>query len=65
MLLNGTWAIEAKEQGKEHKPVWLNDGDEIDLEIAGLGVLKNKIKKSKSRKSILEKKKLENNRTRI
>lgn len=55
--LNGTWAIEAKEQGKEHKPVWLNDGDEIELEITGLGVLKNKIKKSKTSRSILAKKK--------
>lgn len=55
--LNGTWAIEAKEKGLEHKPVWLQDGDEIELEITGLGVLKNKIKKSKSSRSILKKKK--------
>jgi len=55
--LNGTWAIEAKEKGLEHKPVWLQDGDEIELEIAGLGVLKNKIKKSKTSRSILDKKK--------
>jgi len=55
--LNGTWAIEAKEKGKEHKPVWFNDGDEIELEITGLGVLKNKIKKSKTSRSILAKKK--------
>jgi fumarylacetoacetate (FAA) hydrolase len=55
--LNGTWAIAAKEQGKEHKSVWLNDGDEIELEIAGLGILKNKIKKSKTSRSILAKKK--------
>jgi fumarylacetoacetate (FAA) hydrolase len=56
--LNGTWAIEAKEKGKEHKPIWLNDGDEIELEITGLGILKNKIKKSKKSNSILAKKKL-------
>jgi fumarylacetoacetate (FAA) hydrolase len=56
--LNGTWAIEAKEKGKEHKPVWFNDGDEIELEITGLGTLKNKIKKSKKSNSILAKKKL-------
>ena len=56
--LNGTWAIEAKEKGKEHKPIWLNDGDEIELEITGLGVLNNKIKKSKKSNSILAKKKL-------
>jgi fumarylacetoacetate (FAA) hydrolase len=55
--LNGTWAIEAKGKGKEHKSVWLNDGDEIELEITGLGVLKNIIKKSKTSRSILEKKK--------
>lgn len=55
--LNGTWAIEAKEKGKEHKPIWLNDCDEIELEITGLGVLKNKIKKSKTSRSILAKKK--------
>ena len=55
--LNGTWAIEAKEKGVEHKPVWLKDGDEIELEITGLGVLKNKIKKSKTSRSILAKKK--------
>lgn len=55
--LNGTWAIEAKEKGLEHKPVWLNDGEEIELEITGLGVLKNKIKKSKSSRSILGNKK--------
>lgn len=55
--LNGTWAIEAKEKGLEHKPVWLNDGDEIELEITGLGILKNKVKKSKSSRSILANKK--------
>ena len=55
--LNGTWAIEAKEKGQTHKPIWLNDGDEIELEITGLGVLKNKIKKSKTSRSILAKKK--------
>jgi fumarylacetoacetate (FAA) hydrolase len=55
--LNGTWAIEAKEKGLEHKPIWLQDGDMIELEITGLGVLKNIIKKSKTSRSILEKKK--------
>ena len=56
--LNGTWSIEAKEKGNEHKPIWLNDGDEIELEITGLGILNNKIKKSKKSNSILAKKKL-------
>jgi fumarylacetoacetate (FAA) hydrolase len=55
--LNGTWAIIAKEKGLEHKPVWLKDSDEIELEITGLGVLKNKIKKSKTSRSIIAKKK--------
>lgn len=55
--LNGTWAIEAKEKGLEDKPVWLNDGDEIELEITGLGILKNKMKKSKTSRSILGNKK--------
>ncbi len=55
--LNGTWAIEAKEKGQAHKPIWLDDGDEIELEITGLGVLKNRIKKSKTSRSILSKKK--------
>ena len=55
--LNGSWAIEAKEKGKEHKPIWINNGDEIELEITGLGILKNKIKKSKTSRSILSKKK--------
>ncbi|MBK7630130.1 MAG: fumarylacetoacetate hydrolase family protein [Ignavibacteriales bacterium] len=55
--LNGTWAIESKEKGQTHNPIWLKDGDEIELEIKGLGVLKNKIKKSKTNRSILSKKK--------
>ena len=55
--LNGTWALEAKEKGKEFKPIWLQDGDTIELEITGLGVLKNKIVKSKHNYSILSKKK--------
>jgi len=55
--LNGTWALEAKEKGKEFKPFWLQDGDEIELEITGLGTLKNTIVKRKKNYSILEKKK--------
>lgn len=55
--LNGTWALEAKAKGESFTPVWINDGDEIELEIDGLGVLKNKIKKSKISRSILAKKK--------
>jgi fumarylacetoacetate (FAA) hydrolase len=56
--LNGTWAIEAKEKGESFTPIWIKDGDDFELEITGLGVLKNKIKKSKKSRSILAKKKL-------
>mgnify|MGYP005852150883 FL=1 len=56
--LNGTWALEAKAKGEPFTPVWINDGDDFELEIAGLGVLNNKIKKSKTSRSILAKKKI-------
>ena len=56
--LNGTWAIEAKEKGEPFTPIWIKDGDDFELEITGLGVLKNKIKKSKTSRSILAKKKI-------
>ena len=55
--LNGTKALEAKEKGKEFTPTWLKEGDTIELEIEGLGVLKNKIVKAKTSYSILAKKK--------
>jgi fumarylacetoacetate (FAA) hydrolase len=55
--LNGSWALEAKEKGKEFTPIWLKNGDEIELEITGLGVLKNKIIKAKKDRSILALKK--------
>ena len=55
--LNGTWALEAKEKGNDFKPIWLQDGDEIELEITGLGALKNTIRKAKKNRSILAKKK--------
>jgi fumarylacetoacetate (FAA) hydrolase len=55
--LNGTWALEAKEKGQDFKPVWLQDGDTMELEITGLGVLKNTIVKRKKNRSILAKKK--------
>ena len=55
--LNGTWAIEAKEKGKSFTPIWIKDGDDFELEITGLGVLRNEIKKSKTSRSILAKKK--------
>lgn len=55
--LNGTWAREAKEKNEEFEPVWLNDSDEIVLEIDLLGKLNNRIVLNKNSGSILEKKK--------
>jgi len=55
--LNGTWRREAEERGEEHTPIWLNDGDSIELEIEGLGKLSNRIVKAKADRSILAKKK--------
>jgi fumarylacetoacetate (FAA) hydrolase len=55
--LNGTWALQAKEKGEEFTPIWLKDGDKIELEIDGLGRLKNRLVKSSDNYSILAKKK--------
>lgn len=55
--LNGTWALEAKSKEEPFNPVWLKEGDVIELEIDKLGVLKNTIVKSKKSRSILSKKK--------
>lgn len=54
--LNGTWANEAKAKGEEFEPIWLKDGDEMTLEITGLGTLKNNIKLTNNDYSILAKK---------
>jgi fumarylacetoacetate (FAA) hydrolase len=59
--LNGTHAIEAKAKGKEFTPVWLKEGDTIELEIAALGKLSNKIVKASKNYSILAKKKISKN----
>ena len=56
--LNGTWALEAKARGEEHTPVWLKEGDRIEMEITGLGRLSNKIISTGTGYSILEKKKI-------
>lgn len=56
--INGTREREAKTQGKDFKPVWLQDGDTIELEITGLGRLSHKIVLQKESSSILAKKKL-------
>ncbi len=55
--LNGTWALEAKEKGEDFTPVWLQDGDTMELKIDRLGTLTNKIVKSRTPLSILSKKK--------
>ena len=55
--LNGTRALEAKARGEDFRQVWLQSGDTIELEITGLGRLKNKIVNSKQSYSILAKKK--------
>jgi fumarylacetoacetate (FAA) hydrolase len=56
--LNGTWTREAKERGEQFNPVWLQNGDIIELEIENLGVLRNRIVLSDNNYSILAKKKL-------
>lgn len=55
--LNGTHTLQAKEKGEEFTPVWLKDGDNIELKMTGLGSLINKIVKSPEDNSILAKKK--------
>jgi fumarylacetoacetate (FAA) hydrolase len=55
--LNGTAALEAKTKGESFSPVWLNNGDSIELEISKLGRLKNRIVKTNNDISILAKKK--------
>jgi fumarylacetoacetate (FAA) hydrolase len=55
--LNGTWTLEARARGEEFTPIWLNDGDIIELEIEGLGRLTNRIVKDEASYSILAKKK--------
>lgn len=44
--LNGTWTREAKAAGRTHAPVWLMPGDAIELEIEGLGLLRNTIERA-------------------
>lgn len=53
--LNGTGAREAKEKGTTFTPTWLQVGDTIELEIAGLGKLTHKIVKAPGERSILAK----------
>jgi fumarylacetoacetate (FAA) hydrolase len=55
--LNGPWALEAKASGKEFTPVWIREGDEMVLEITGLGSLKNIFCKSANTFSLMAKNK--------
>lgn len=55
--INGTRALAAKQRGEDYTPVWLEEGDKIELEITGLGTLKNKIVKAAQDRSILARKK--------
>ena len=54
--LNGTWGIEAQAKGETFTPVWLKAGDDITLEVDGLGKLTNTIAKADADRSILAKK---------
>ncbi len=55
--LNGTWALAAKEKGETFTPIWLREGDTIELAIDGLGTLTNTIVKAPGDWSILARKK--------
>ena len=55
--LNGTGALHAKAKGESFSPMWLNDEDTIELEISGLGRLRNRIVKTNNNLSILSKEK--------
>ncbi len=55
--LNGTHRLEAEKKGEEFTPVWLADGDTMELEIDGLGKLTNRIVKVDADRSILARKK--------
>ncbi|MEJ2195882.1 MAG: fumarylacetoacetate hydrolase family protein [Ignavibacteriaceae bacterium] len=55
--LNGTWTLQAKEKGEVFSPIWIEENDTMELEIDGLGILKNTFLKRKKDRSILAKKK--------
>lgn len=56
--LNGTWALEANARNEEFTPVWLAEGDTIELTIDRLGSLRNRIVRASKDYSILAKKKM-------
>jgi fumarylacetoacetate (FAA) hydrolase len=53
--LNGTGLL----NNPDYKPQWLLENDKIEMEITGLGILKNVIRKEDSQYSILALKKIE------
>lgn len=55
--LNGTRSLGAKAKGENYTPVWLQSGDEIMLEVSGLGKLTNTIVRAEQDNSILARKK--------
>ncbi|MGR3320247.1 MAG: fumarylacetoacetate hydrolase family protein [Candidatus Anammoxibacter sp.] len=55
--LNGTAAAKAKENGDSFTPTWLKEDDTIEIEITGMGCLRNRIVKTEAPYSILAKKK--------
>ena len=55
--LNGTRKRLAEEKGESYEPVWLQNGDDIELSIEGMGTLKNTILWNESEYSIFDKKK--------
>ena len=52
--LNSTAARIAKEKGETSSPTWLRDGDTIELEIEGIGILSNRIQRVPAPFSILK-----------
>jgi len=50
--INGTKSRAAESKGEKYEPVWLKEGDVIELEITGLGRLRNVIVKSSSGHSL-------------
>ncbi|MEZ4704739.1 MAG: fumarylacetoacetate hydrolase family protein [Bdellovibrionota bacterium] len=54
--INGTAARKAAELKDTYEPQWLKEGDVIELEVEGLGNLKNTMVRKKVDRSILEKK---------
>ncbi|MCB0327121.1 MAG: fumarylacetoacetate hydrolase family protein [Bdellovibrionales bacterium] len=56
--INGTAARKAAENKEDYEPRWLKEGDSIELEVEGLGILSNTLERKKVDYSIFEKKKV-------